>query len=218
MLNIKFREETIKDFRVVEELTREAFWNHYVPGCNEHYLVHVMRNSKSFIKELDIVATVDDVIVANIMYTKAKILCDDGRAIDVISFGPISVLPIFQGKGIGSILIEYTKILARNLGYKAILIYGDPDFYSRVGFVSAEKYGIGTADDMYAVPLQACELVDGALSDCKGRFMEDSIYEINESEAMKFDENFPVKEYKENLPSQVRFSQLLKMRTPRKRA
>lgn len=215
MLNIKFRAEKPEDYRVVEELTREAFWNHHVPGCDEHYLVHIMRNSKAFIKELDMVAIVDDIIVANIMYTKAKILCDNGQVRDIISFGPISVLPNFQGKGIGSMLIEHTKVLARNLGYSAILIYGDPNFYSRVGFITAENFGIGTADDMYAVPLQACELIDGALSDCKGRFIEASIYEIDESEAKKFDENFETKELKENLPSQIRFLQLVKMRTPR---
>lgn len=59
---LKFRQEEPSDYRVVEELTREAFWNTHVPGCDEHYLVHTMRNSESFIKELDIVATIDEKI------------------------------------------------------------------------------------------------------------------------------------------------------------
>lgn len=106
---LKFRQEEPSDYRMVEELTREAFWNTHVPGCDEHYLVHIMRNSESFIKELDIVATIDEKIVGNIMYTKAKILGDDGKEHAVICFGPISVLPSFQGMGIGTMMIEYSK-------------------------------------------------------------------------------------------------------------
>ncbi len=212
---IQLRQETEADYRAVEELTREAFWNHHVPGCNEHYLVHIMREAKSFIKELDFVAVVNDKIVGNIMYTLANILCDDGRNYQVISFGPISVHPDYQGQGIGSMLIEHTKKLAKEMGYKAILIYGDPDYYSRVGFVEAENYKIGTSGNMYATPLLALELVEGALSNCPGCFFEDSIYEINEDLAKEFDKNFPYKELINDLPSQKRFLELVKMRRPR---
>jgi predicted N-acetyltransferase YhbS len=59
------------------------------------------------------------------------------------------------------------------MGARAILIYGDPDYYGRFGFVPAERYGIRTADDMYAVPLLARELVKGALAGVRGRFIED---------------------------------------------
>lgn len=41
---IKIRNEEEKDYRKVEEITRKAFWNLYVPGCDEHYLVHIMRS------------------------------------------------------------------------------------------------------------------------------------------------------------------------------
>ena len=214
--NIKLRLEKPSDYKKVENLTREAFWNVHVPGCNEHYLIHIMRNEDSFIKELDIVAEADGEIVGNIVYTKAKILGDDGNSYNVICFGPISVLPEFQGMGIGGMLIEHTKKIAKQLGYGGILIYGDPEYYSRYNFVEAKTYGIGTPDNMYAVPLQACELYSGALQNCQGQFYEDEIYEIDEAKAIEFDNSFEKKEKLSNLPSQERFRELVGMREPRK--
>lgn len=214
--NLKFRNEQEFDYKIVEDLTREAFWNHHVLGCDEHYLVHIMRDSKAFIKELDIIVLLDNKIVANIIYTKAIILDDNEKKHNVISFGPISVLPEYQGHGIGTKLIEHTKILAQDLGYKAILIYGDPDFYSKVGFIPAKNLGIATKDNMYSVALQACELIKDALSNCSGRFFEDSIYHIDEQAAKEFDKSFPKKDYVSNLPSQERFLKLVNMSHPRK--
>ncbi len=80
-----------------------------------------MRKADSFIAELDIVAQVNGKIVGNIVYTKAKILDDSGVNHNVITFGPISVLPAFQGKGIGSNLIEHTKKRQKNLVTKRYL-------------------------------------------------------------------------------------------------
>lgn len=213
--DVVLRNEAESDYRAVEKLTREAFWNQYVPGCSEHYLLHIMRNSNSFIPELDIVAEVNGEIVGNIVYTKAKIVDDNGIYHNVISFGPFAVLPTFQGKGIGSILIEHTSLKAKELGYKAILIYGDPDYYSRFGFKPAENYEIGTADNMYVAPLQALELYQGALSNISGRFIEDQVYHIDEFKAEEFDKKFSPKEKSRDLPSQIRFRQLIEMRKPR---
>lgn len=215
--NLNLRLEEPKDYKKVESLTREAFWNVYGPGCDEHYIIHIMRKSDAFIKELDIIAEVEEKIVGNIVYSKAKILCDDNITYDdVICFGPISVLPEFQGRGVGGKLIEYSKEIARKLGYRAILIYGDPDYYKRYGFVPAENYKIGTPDDMYAAPLQAFELYDKALENCKGRFFEDGVFKVDREKADEFEKNFPKKEKISDLPSQKRFIELINMRKPRK--
>lgn len=215
MENTKLRNETAIDYRRVEELTREAFWNHHAPGCDEHYLLHIMRSCDAFIRELDFVAEVNGKVVANIVYAKSKIIGDSGAQYDVITFGPISVLPEYQGKGIGGMLINHTKEIAKQLGYRAILIYGDPGYYSKFGFVEAENYDIRTSDNMYAVPLQALELHPGALSDCAGCFFEGSVYEINEKAAEEFDSTFPKKDKQSGLLSQERFLQLVNMRKPR---
>lgn len=78
MKEITIRNEKKDDFRTVEEITREAFWNLYNPGCNEHYVVHRMREHEDFIPELDFVAETDGKIVGNIMYTKAKLTDESG--------------------------------------------------------------------------------------------------------------------------------------------
>lgn len=213
--DIILRKERIEDYREVEELTREAFWNHHVPGCDEHYLLHIMRNADSFIQELDIVAEVEEKIVGNIVYTKAIILDNNEKSHEVISFGPLSVLPQFQGLGVGGALIEFTKNIAKELGYKAILIYGDPLYYCRFGFVAAENFKIGTSDNMYAPPLLALELVPGALSHIEGRFFEDEVYNLDELAAKEFDRDFSPKELRDDLPSQIRFQHLVSTRFPR---
>ena len=213
---IKLRNETSMDYRMVEELTREAFWNYHAPGCNEHYLLHIMRNSASFISELDFVAEIGGKVVGNIVYTQSKLICDNGKCYnDVITFGPLSVNPQYQRKGIGRMLIEHTLKLAKELGYRAVLIYGDPSYYSKAGFVEAEKYDIRTPDNMYAVPLQALELYEGALVNCEGRFYEDSVYEIEEAVAEEFDKSFTKKDRLEGLPTQKRFIELVNMRKAR---
>jgi predicted N-acetyltransferase YhbS len=106
MTEIILRNETPSDHWIVENLTREAFWNQYAPACMEHYLLHILRDSDAFIPELDVVAEVDGKLVGNIVYTKAQVVGDNGESWDVISFGPIAVLPAYQGQGIGGRLIE----------------------------------------------------------------------------------------------------------------
>ena len=107
------RLETPADYAAVEQITREAFWNHHVPGCDEHYLAHVLRQAECFLPELDFVAELDGTLAGNIMYTKAKIVGDDAEEYPVLSFGPISVLPEVQGRGIGGKLIRHTLALQR---------------------------------------------------------------------------------------------------------
>lgn len=214
--HLEIRLETPKDFDEVERLTREAFWNHHVPGCDEHYLAHTLRTSACFLPELDFVATLQGRLAGNIMYTRAVIRGDDGLDFPVLSFGPVSVLPECQKKGVGSALIRHSLAAAKQAGYSAVLIYGDPEFYKRFEFVPAERYGIGTRDDDYHTALQALELQKGALANRSGRFLEDEAYEIDEKKAEKFDAEFPRKERLSGLPSQTRFLELVKMRRPRR--
>ena len=215
-MNINIRLEQSLDYRAVEESTREAFWNRHVAGCDEHYLIHKMRDADAFIKDLDVVVELDGKIVGNIVYTKAYILGDDGIRREVLCFGPVSVLPRLWGQGIGSALIEYTILRAKEMGYRAILIYGDPEYYKRFGFVNAEKFGIGSSDNMYIDALQALELWDGSLRGCQGLLFEDPIYDIDADAAAEFDKGFPEKELHDDLPYQKWFRYQLSLRRPRK--
>ncbi|MBN1776545.1 MAG: N-acetyltransferase [Clostridiales bacterium] len=214
--NITLRRETPADHRAVEALTREAFWNLHVPGCDDHYLVHVLRGAEAFIPELDFVAVIGDEIVGNIMYAKSTVALDAGGELPVVTFGPVSVLPEYQRQGVGRKLIEHTLKLAKRMGFPAVFIYGDPAYYSRLGFVPAERFEIGTADGFYHAALQVFILQNDALRNAAGRFIEDSVYHIEEAAAAAFDLAFPAKEKRSGTPSQLRFQQSITTRKPRK--
>jgi len=212
-LNINLRLEKPEDYTEVEVITREAFWNLHEPGCCEHFLVHKLHSSDVLIRELAYVATDGKKIVGNILYSKSTIITDDGDEHEVLTFGPVSVLPTYQRQGIGSALINHTKQIAADMGYRDILIYGDPAYYSRVGFSPAEDYRIKTADGMYAAALQICMLSDDTrLVGIHGRFVEDPIFDINQEEAAYFDKRFPVKEKISGTDSQNRFLEVVAMR------
>ena len=107
------------------------------------------------------------------------------------------------------------QTLARELGYKAILIFGDPEYYSRFGFIPAERYGVGTSWGVYIISLQALELQPGALENCAGYFQESGDYQIAPEASAAFDKGFPPKEKVSGLPSQERFQWIIQQTKPR---
>jgi predicted N-acetyltransferase YhbS len=193
-LNVTLRNESPADYKTVENLTREAFWNMYMSGCDEHFVLHNLRSSPDYIKELDFVAELDGKIIGNIVYAKASIQ-DDATKCDIIGFGPISVLPEYQNKGIGSQLITHTVKLAKDNGYKAIVILGDPAYYSRFGFKPGKDYNISMPNGSFLDALQVLELYPNALQGVKGRFIESTVYEDIDANAVEvFDKQFSHKE------------------------
>jgi predicted N-acetyltransferase YhbS len=195
-MNVTLRTEEDKDFRTVENLTREAFWNLYRPGCSEHYILHKLRSSPAFIKELDLVAELGGEIVGNIVYSKAMVVDDAGTKREVIGFGPLSVLPSCQRQGIGAKLIEHTVAIAKEMGFKAIVIFGDPSFYHRFGFENADKFDIHTAEGENFEPFMVKELYAGSLQGITGRFFDDEAFHVNEDELDLYDKEFSAKEKK----------------------
>ena len=203
-MNLIIRNKHKNEYREVEELTREAFWNLYVPGCNEHFVLHNMRGSKDFIRHLDFVAELDGKIIGNIVYTRGNVINSEGKPYEVLSFGPVSVLPAYQRQGAGSALIKYSLDKAASMGFTAVLIYGDPRYYSRFGFRCAEKYSITTSEGKFAVALLALELIQGSLWEVQGRFVESEVYRVDEESFQQYESTFPPKE-KEVTESQAEF-------------
>jgi len=208
------RNERPEEQLEVENLVREAFWNHHGPGCDEHFLLHKLRSDASFVNPLNLVATLDNVVVGQIVYTHAHIQSDTGITHQVLCFGPLSVLPEYRGLGIGAALVRRSLSQAKRLGYRAVFIYGDPAYYKRFGFVAAEQYKIRTPDNHFADPLQVFPLYADALKTITGRFFEATAYAIKEEEAKAYDLNFIEKQTHTGLPSQLRFNTLIKMRRP----
>lgn len=211
---IELRREKPEDYLETENVIREAFWNHYTPACNDHYLIHIMRDCPAFVAELDIVAVDGNKIVGSSMCLKSRILGDAGRDYEVLSLGPIGVLPEYQGKGIGGMMIARTKEVAKELGYRGILLCGDPDYYTRQGFIAAEEYGIRNAENMYADALHACELYEGAFMGVQGRYYEDDIYNVDETLVKEFDKQFPSKEIVSGTAMQKKFEMMIERVRP----
>lgn len=204
-MNISIRLETPEDYRAVEELTREAFWgcmDH--PTCDgEHLLVHKLRNVPAYVPELDFVAETDGKIVGNVIYSRAKIVADNGQETEVLIFGPLSVLPDYQKKGVGSALMRHSIARARELGYRAIFLYGHPDYYPRFGFKRGKSYGITNPQGKSPDSLMAMELYDGALDGISGKFYEDEVFDMTPEEIEQFDRKFPPKAPVQLLPLDV---------------
>ncbi len=198
------RRETAADYRAVEELHRNAFWNVHVPGCCEHYLAHVLRKHPDFIPELDLVYELDGEIVGNVMYTKSELLEESGNSTGILTFGPIGVAPEYQRRGIGKALLEASFDIAAGLGYPAIAIFGDPDNYVARGFRSCKRYNVCLEGDIFPAALLVKELKPGFFDGRKLVFRESPAYEIQERDAEAFDAGFPPKE-KAFRPSQETF-------------
>lgn len=136
------RVEEPKDYAVVENLTRDAFWNVYRPGCNEHYILHCYRNNPDFISELSLVMEKNGKIIGHVMYSKAALTFDNGRKIPAWTFGPISIHPDYRRKGYGLELLKYSLEKARKMGIGFVCIEGNIDFYRHLGFCIASKFNI----------------------------------------------------------------------------
>ena len=192
-MKITIRNETETDYRAVEELTREAFWNLNFPGCSEHYLIHVLRSHADFIPELDLVAEADGKIVGSIIYSKSKLTDEKGNEKDILTFGPLSVSPEYQRKGIGKALIEHSFIKAAELGYDTVVIFGSPSNNISRGFKSCKKYNV-SLNGYFPTAMLVKELKENALDGRSWNFSESSAFDIDENAAEEFDKTFESKE------------------------
>ncbi|MBO4897244.1 MAG: N-acetyltransferase [Clostridia bacterium] len=205
MNNITIRSEEEKDFREVENLIRESFWNVYRPGCLEHYVIHVLRDDPAFVKELDFVMERGGRIIGQNMFVKTVIKTDDGGEVPVLTMGPICITPPLKRQGFGKKILDYSLEKAKEMGFGAVLFEGNIDFYGKSGFDAAYKFGIRYNDmpeDEDTSFFLCKELKEGYLKGVKGAYQTPKGYLVDEKEAEEFDKNFPPKE-KLKLPGQL---------------
>ena len=199
------RIEIPDDYAATENLTREAFWNVYRPGCLEHYVLHCFRGKAGFVPELSLVMELDGKLIGHVMYVRSEIHADDGRNIPVMTFGPISIAPEYKRQGYGTILLRESMRRAETLGAGALAIEGNIGFYGKSGFVVASTRGIHYAaepQDAEVPYFLICELKTGFLDGVTGTYQDPKGYFVDEAEAERFDAQFPPKE-KQKLPSQL---------------
>jgi len=205
MKNLIIRNETPADFREVENLVRESFWNMYRPGCLEHFVLHELRRDPAFVPELDFVMELDGKIIGQNIFVHATIFADDGREITIMTMGPICIANELKRQGYGKKLLDYSLEKAAELGCGAVCFEGNIDFYGKSGFVYAREKGIRYhglpkgADDSFFL---CKELKEGYLNGITGEYQTPKGYFVDEGAAEEFDKTFPPKE-KLKLPTQI---------------
>ena len=202
--NIIIRNEKKEDWELVERITRQAFYNLYVPGCVEHYLVHIMREHEDFIPELDFVLELDGQVIGNIMYTKAKLTDENGTEKEILTFGPVSIHPAYQRMGYGKMLMEHSFQAAIQLGYDTIVILGSPANYVSRGFKCCKKYNVCIEKGKYPAAMMVKELIPHILDDHKWLYQDSPVMAISKEEAERYDDTLEPME-KKYLPSQDEF-------------
>ncbi len=214
------RLEKREEYRKVEHLVREAFWNVYRPGCSEHYVIHVLRDDPAFVKELDFVmrlsvqehgpvdhsaAEKDGALIGQNMFMRTVINADDGRVIPVLTMGPICITPELKRHGYGKKLLDYSLEKAAAMGFGAVLFEGNIGFYGHSGFDYARNFGIRYhdlpegADDSFFL---CRELIPGYLDGITGVYQTPQGYYVDDGDVEAFDKLFPPKE-KLRLPGQI---------------
>ena len=197
--------EEKKDYRAVENLVRESFWNVYTPGCAEHYVIHVLRDDPAFIPELDFVMEQDGRLIGQNMFMKTVIETDAGRVIDVLTMGPIGIAPELKRRGYGKILLDYSLEKAAGMGFGAVLFEGNIGFYGKSGFDYASRFGIRYHDlpeDADSSFFLCRELIPGYLDGITGVYQTPQGYYVKDEDVEEFDKNFPPKK-KLKLPGQI---------------
>lgn len=202
LLNI--RNEEPRDYETVENITRDAFYNLYIPGCVEHYLVRTMRNHTDFIRELDLVLELDHKVIGYIMYTKATLTDEAGTVKNILTFGPLCIEPKYQRRGYGKLLIQHSAEKAVSMGYDIIVIFGAPSNYVSSGFVSCKKYNICVEGDQFPSAMLVRELRPGVLDGRKWYYRDSPVMTVSPEDANAYDDTLIPKERK-HTPAQEEF-------------
>ena len=203
--NIIIRLERKEEYRKVETLVRESFWNVYRPGCLEHYVLNQLRDDPAFVPELDFVMEQNGELIGQNMFMRANIKADDGRDVPIMTMGPICIAPERKRKGYGKILLDYSLERAKELGCGAVCFEGNIDFYGKSGFTYASTFGIryhGLPEGEDASFFLCKELIPGYLDDVTGVYETPQGYYVDEAEVEAFDQEFEPKE-KLKLPGQL---------------
>ena len=208
---MKIRNEQPSDYREVENLTHEAFWNVYRPGCTEHFVLNRYRNNPDFIPELDLVIENDDKIIGHVMFSHASLTKADGSTMPAWTFGPISIAPDYKRKGYGLALLNHAIDKARAMGIGVLCMEGNIEFYRHAGFDFASKMNIHyhsepkesevpyfLAQELLPGYLKKMNIIEATYTPPHGYF----VAEENPDEFNQYEAEFPYKE-KLILPGQL---------------
>jgi putative acetyltransferase len=148
---ITVRPELSRDRQAIRRVNELAF-----AGPTEADIVDALRDSDAWLPELSLVAEDDTGIVGHALFSLVRL--DSGP--ELLSLGPMAVLPGRQRAGVGTGLVRRGLERARGTEYPLVVVLGHPDYYPRFGFRPASRYGIETRHEApdeawMALPLPA---------------------------------------------------------------
>lgn len=155
-MNVHIRQETPGDHEVVFDLIAKAFETAEFTDGNEQFLVRRLRMSPAFIPGLSLVAETAGQIVGHVLLTRIRIKNSE-EEFESLALAPVSVLPSFQKKGIGGMLIEHAHRRAKALGYNSVVVVGHDKYYPKFGYQRADNFGISVPFD---VPSENCMVIE----------------------------------------------------------
>lgn len=166
-MNIIIRQENENDYKNIYDLVKKAFETAKVSDGDEQEFVNELRNSNNYIKELSLLAEDNGKLVGHIMLTKKDINTKCGK-VESLLLAPLCVAMEYRDKGVGSKLVNESFKLARKMGYKSVMLLGDPNYYKRFGFRKSIDFGIKNLNNIEEQYVQVCELVSGSLNKVSG--------------------------------------------------
>ena len=164
---VHVRQEQPDDFPAIYELVRSAFALAPTKDGDEQDYVVSLRNSRKYVPRLALVAEEGGRIIGHILLTRTSL--EKGMSdSEELLLSPVSVAPKHQRKGVGGALIREALRIARNLGYAAVFLCGEPEIYRRFGFRPASEFRIVNRGVAPSDKVLACELYPGALNASAG--------------------------------------------------
>ncbi len=161
-MTVEIRYEKDTDIEKISYINNLAFGQ-----TNEGMLVERLRLNPKFIKQLSLVAVKDDTVIGHILFF--PIVIENGsKQHKSLALAPMSVLPEFQKKGVGSKLIKKGLKIAKGLKYKSVIVLGHKDYYPKFGFLPASNWGIKSPFNVPEDVFMAVELTEKGLKDVSG--------------------------------------------------
>ena len=156
---ICIREERPDDIEVIRRLNGKAFGQ---PA--EANIVERLRENCPNL--LSLVAIQADQIVGHLLFSTIRIE-GDGKSMQGMGLAPMAVLPEFQRRGIGSLLVQKGLEILKNRSCPFVIVLGHPEYYPRFGFERASLYGIGcqwegVPDEAFMIRILNQEAMRGA--------------------------------------------------------
>lgn len=154
------RREIPEDIEAIRHVNEEAFG-----GKEEADIVDALRKRSATV--LSLVATDEGRVIGHILFSPV-IIESESSSFGAVALAPMSVLPEYQGKGIGSELVRAGLDECRALGHELVILVGHADYYPRFGFVPARERSIECEFEVPDEAWMLLELREGALGGRKG--------------------------------------------------